>query len=257
MKFGALYNVYEDDSWLMDSFMSVYDACDAIYFVISDMPWNGPKTDNSRLLNTIDNLPDPAKKVKVIKGSWGQTWVGETAQRNYGLELLQKEGMDYAFIVDGDEIYDTDMLKRMMQYASDRQQIECWHSKMDTYWKSHQYVIRPREPCTPEIFVRLGTARFTKIRSVNARTRATIPPEIGFYHHMSYARNDEQLQKKISMFSHADEIVPNWYETIWKGWDNNKEMINLHPTCPPCYARAVLRPIEDLPPVLQKRFGEK
>ena len=257
MKWGAVYNVYEDDSWLVDSFLSVYDACDKIFFVINDLPWHGERVDNSRMINTINNLPDPNKKVVVELGSWGQTWVGETAQRNAGLDLIKKAGLDYCLVVDGDEIYDTEMLKRMMSYAVSRPQIECWHSVMDTYWKSHEYVIRPREPCKPVIFIKYGNSRFTMIREVNARTRAVMPAEVGYFHHMSYARTDEQLLKKITTFSHASEVVPGWYDNVWSAWDKDKNMINLHPTQPPCYGRAELRSIKDLPPVLQKRFNKQ
>ena len=256
MKFGALCCVYDDETWLKDSFESIYSSCATIYYVVNDKPWHGPSTDNSCIISALNNLPDPDKKIRIIKGSWPQLAPGETEQRNAGLKLIEQAGMDYCFIVDSDEIYDSGVLLNMMNFASRNPQIECWHTEMDTYWKSYQYVIRPLEPCRPAIFIKLGVgAYFTSIREVNAKTRTIMPPNIGFYHHMSYARSDEQVKKKISMFSHADEIVAGWYENIWKGWDEDNNMTDLHPTCPHCYAKAIRRPISELPEVLRKRLG--
>jgi hypothetical protein len=70
-------------------------------------------------------------------------------------------------------------------------------------------------------------------------------------HHMSYARSDDALLRKITSFSHADEIVPGWYERVWLAWDARPELEELHPTHPPAYRRAVRQPLEKLPPALR------
>jgi GT2 family glycosyltransferase/Flp pilus assembly protein TadD/predicted SAM-dependent methyltransferase/predicted O-methyltransferase YrrM len=245
--FGAVYCVYDDETWLKESVASVYDACTAIYFLVADKPWHGDITDNSNTLHCIGGLSDPDKKIHVIKGSWD----GETNQRNAGLDILRDEGIAYCFVVDADEIYDPEELKQMMLYASQQASVACWHMTWDTYWKSYMYVVSPREPFKPVVFVKVTEARFTEYRSVGTESHGFIPAEVGYCHHMSYARSNEQILKKITTFSHAKEVRENWFEKVWMNWRPDNAITNIHPTHPASYERAVRQPLISLPPILK------
>jgi len=248
--FGAVYCVYDDDTWLKESVASVYGVCDAIYFLVGEKPWHGERSDNSATLECIKGLPDPGNKICLLRGKW----TTETDQRNAGLYILKEAGIDYCFVVDADEIYDPEQLRQMMLFAAQYETVSCWHMTWDTYWKSYKYVITPREPFTPVVFVKIGAARFAKYRSVSGENHGFIPPEIGFCHHMSYARSDEQILKKITTFSHAREVRNAWYENIWKRWDSDHTLIDLHPTHPSSYHRATRQPLSALPPILRERL---
>jgi GT2 family glycosyltransferase/predicted O-methyltransferase YrrM len=245
--FSAVYCVYDDDVWLRQSLSSVYSCCDRIFFLVGDKPWNGDCTDNSSTLCCIHDYPDPHRKIEVITG----IWENEADQRNAGLRLVEKEGQDYCFVVDADEIYDPTNLKNMMNFAISHPEIECWHMTWDTYWKSPFYKIEPREPFKPVVFIKSGGLMFVKNRDVGGDGHGLIPPEIGFCHHLSYARTDKQVRKKIGTFSHAQEIKSDWFQSIWKRWDSDHSLSNLHPTHPSVYQRAVSQPTAALPPVLR------
>jgi hypothetical protein len=58
-------------------------------------------------------------------------------------------------------------------------------------------------------------------------------------HHLSYVRSDEEVREKLRMFDHAHEVVPGWFERVWKGWDADPKMEDLHPTKPEAYKRAI------------------
>jgi GT2 family glycosyltransferase/predicted SAM-dependent methyltransferase/predicted O-methyltransferase YrrM len=245
--FSAVYCVYDDDVWLTKSLSSVYCCCDRIIFLIGDRPWHGNRSDNNSTLRCIQNFPDPHRKIQIIYG----TWENEADQRNAGLQLVKKEGHDYCFIIDADEIYDSAQLKNMMIFATTHPEIECWHMTWDTYWKTPSFKIEPREPFKPVVFVKSDGARFTENRDVSGNSHGFVPPEIGFCHHLSYARSDEQVRKKIATFSHAQEIHTDWFQSVWKAWDADHLLLNLHPTHPPAYRQAVYQPIIALPPVLR------
>ena len=66
----AVCCIYDDDSWLAPAIASIYDACDGIWFLVGERPWNGLATDQRELLARIDALPDPQKKVRVVRGDW-------------------------------------------------------------------------------------------------------------------------------------------------------------------------------------------
>lgn len=246
--FGAVYVVYEDDTWLPFSLQSVYCQCEAIYVLVSDRPWNGPPTSNQAALDCVNSFPDPQKKIRLVHGSW----TSETEQRNAGLKILCENGIDYCFIVDADEIYDETELLRMMVFAACLPEVTCWHMQCITYWKSHKYRIEPPEKYYPPVFVRASAASFENGRNVKAEKHATFQPYIGVCHHMSYARTDAQVFRKLETFTHAHEVAPGWFENVWKRWDDDKSLRFLNPAYPAMYDHAVEQPLLALPPVLQR-----
>ncbi|WP_456325889.1 glycosyltransferase, partial [Desulfonauticus submarinus] len=248
IKIAAVYCVYDASRWLEYSVASIYKMVDKIYFLVSTRPWKGDFFENFSTLKRIKNLPDPNKKIVLIR----KEWKTETEQRNAGLEILKEENFDYCFVIDDDEIYDEIELERAIKFITRHPEISCWHISWYTYWKNWQYRIDPPEPFKPVVFVKVGKARFAKNRLVQAERHALIPPQVCMCHHMSYARTDEEIKKKLSSFSHADEIRRNWFERVWKKWDKNPKLENLHPTHPECYKRAIKVNYAELPPILRK-----
>ncbi|MGQ9580162.1 MAG: glycosyltransferase [Armatimonadota bacterium] len=248
MNVAAVYCVHDDDTWLSHSIESVYSICRSIYVLVSNTPWFGEPGDNGSVVSRVESLPDPSDKIRVVKGSWQS----EAEQRNAGLDILYEEKVEYCLVIDADEIYDPVDLERVIRIAQKHPEISCWHVEMDTYWKSWMYRVYPREQLRPVVLLRVGTARFTRNRGVSECTHGIIPPEVAVCHHLSYVRSDEQIKRKIATFSHARELVPGWYENVWKEWDTNPLMRNLHPTHPSAYGQAILQPYWALPPVLRK-----
>jgi GT2 family glycosyltransferase/tetratricopeptide (TPR) repeat protein len=248
--FAAVYCVYDDVAWLSESLDSIYFSVDAIYFLISDRPWFGQPSDNSGTVELIESFSDKQGKISIIRGAW----TNETEQRNAGLNILREKGFTYCFAIDADEIYDPTELKRMIDLVVSRPDVDCWHVSLDTYWKSYRYRIDPREPLKPLVFLKVGNTRFTLNRSAKGENHMVIVPELGICHHLSYAHSDAEVLKKISTFSHADEVIPGWFENIWKKWDSDHSLTNLHPTHPYCYQHAVEQPYSAFPPVLKRRY---
>jgi hypothetical protein len=69
-------------------------------------------------------------------------------------------------------------------------------------------------------------------RMVNASTELW---EMSRPYHFSYVRTPEQMQAKLSGFSHATEVVGGFYER-WLSFDGTQD--NLHPTNPPVWPMA-------------------
>ena len=235
MTTAALYCVYDDSLWLDYSCRSIYEAVDAIYFFVSDKPWKGPFKDKTSTLEAIRALPDPAGKIEIIEGHWE----AEHEQRNLSLGYAQYHGHDYGLVIDADEVYETQNLQNALVHARSRPEVDVWHIRCATYWKSLRYRIDPPEPYDPPTLIRLGSCGFIKARNTATDKNALMPPEIATYHHMSYARPDDDLRRKISTFDHADLVLEHWYEDVWKRWDRSPGMQNLHPVNPPQYGRAV------------------
>ena len=247
--FAACYCTYDDAEWLGYSIGSIYPVVDAIYVLVSSRPWNGPPTSPEETLRLVKNFPDPAAKIKLVRGDWAS----EVEQRNFGLALLGRDGHDYCFIIDADEIYDTQALARMRDFAQEHPQIDCWHSWFIVYWKTPRYRIDPPEKHHPPVFLRIGTGAFLEYRNCVAGSHELIPAELGFCHHMSYARSDEQILRKIRSFSHSHQVDPQWFENKWKAWDNDRSISDLCPYNPGVFERTTEVPEAALPQVLREK----
>lgn len=246
-RFAAVCCVYDDERWLPFMLRSIYGEVGAIFFLIGDGPWNGERTSNAGTLSVVESFPDLDRKIQIIRGDWSS----ETEQRTVGLHIVKQAGFENCFIVDADEIYDPPVLRKMMGAALMKPQVGCFYMTCLTYWKSHRYRIDPPEHYKPPVFLKTGLAQFVERRHATAQYVGVIPPQLGVCHHMSYARTNEELLKKITTFSHAEEVRADWYEKVWLGWDNNPLMENLHPVYPEAYKRAISVSDAELPPVLR------
>jgi len=247
VKIAAVICVYDDISWLPQVVESAYEACDKIVFLVSNHPWNGEPGDLCHTVDTIAAFKDPANKMDLHRGDW----MSETYQRNFGLKICESFDCELCFVLDADEVYEPEQLLEMFRIARNTPQIDCFNVSLLTYWKSPRYRIDPPEPLQPPALVRVGKTSFRHNRAVDAETYALIAPEVAVCHHLSYARTDEQILRKLATFSHADELVPHWYENVWQKWDTNPSLRNLHPTHPAAYGRAIETSRAALPACLQ------
>lgn len=249
MKIAALYCVHGAERWLPVSFRSVYGAVDRICFFVSRKRWYAPPADNTPLFKMIADLPDPERKIAVEEGDWA----AETEQRNFSLAWAQFNGADYGMIVDADEVYDSAQLAAALQFAAGQAEVDCWHVRWTTYWKSVKYRIDPPEPYDPPMLVKLGSCGFIETRNTAAARRALIPPQICVCHHLSYVRSDEEIRQKHIFFpGHTQSMRPGWYEKVWLAWDCDHNLTDLHPVNPPQFKRAVFQPREARPPLLRE-----
>jgi hypothetical protein len=245
--YGAVYVIFDDERWLHFSLESVYAECDVILILIANAPWNGPPRSTEGTVQSALSFPDPEKKIQLLRGDWKS----ETEQRNAGRRRLMEMGIQYCLVVDADEVYDPVQLRRMMVFAPCVPDVDVWHIKMVTYWKSHLYRIDPPEEFQPAVLLRLGNVRFVEHRKAEGTHHGLIPPHVAVMHHLSYARSDEEILTKITSFSHASEVKPDWYERVWKGWDRDQSIRHLNPAYPENYFCAIAQDPAALPPVLR------
>lgn len=249
-RFGAVICLYEDDTWLEAAVESAYDACERVWLLVGDAPWNGDPTDQSALLARVASLADPQGKCRLVRGHWPD----EAAQRNAGLALVAEAGLDYCLVLDADEVYEPAQLARAMAIARENPQVDCWRVPCLTYWKSHRYRIDPPEQVAAAMFVRVGSGRFVENRVFDAGRHMPFPADIVVCHHMSYARTDEQVLRKVTTFGHARDVVPGWFDNVWRRWDHDPTLENLNPCWPAAYRRAIEQPSAALPTPLQRRL---
>jgi len=249
MKFGAVYCLYDDHEYLDISLASVKNRFDKVLFLISDIPWNGQIVDNCFTIMKVKELCENNKNFELVQGHW----INETEQRNFGLKKLFDEDIDYCFVIDSDEIYHDFHIDKIKEFVLQNSNFIAFHIVWNTYWKKTYCVISPREDYKPVIVVKVDSFQFTanrngitSIKRVNdfiftkkqeQYNGVLIPENVAFCYHLSYARSDEFIKRKLEISSHANEFLPNWYNTVWLGWKSN--CINLHPVTPKQYKKAI------------------
>ncbi len=185
-------------------------------------------------------VPPLDPRIEVVEAEWGS----ERETRNAGLDLL--DDCDWVFCLDTDEILLDEDLRALVRLCE-----ETGHSaisaRLRTYWKTIEHRVDPPEDLTAPIAVRRG-ARFLDQRFVDAEPHFS---DI-WLRHLSYVRTDEEVRDKLRLFSHAHEIVPGWYENVWRGWDADHGMTDLHPTRPSAYRRVLHEPDAELRLVLER-----
>jgi GT2 family glycosyltransferase/tetratricopeptide (TPR) repeat protein len=196
-----------------------------VYAFVSRTAWNGEP-------GNWERCADIAREAgaEVIVGEWPDEDMHRRAAHAHMLGL----GHKVVFTPDGDEVVEPELLKSLIALAKARV-AERVYVHMDTYWKSAEYVIRPREKLTPIILVDLSQTSHLHIRDFASGRSLVLGPEHGVLHHLSYAGPDERIQKKIRSWGHRHEVVDGWYERVWLRWDNDRLMRDLHPTHPPAY----------------------
>jgi len=230
----ALYCVHDDNEFLAASLRSTGALPKLV--MLSRCDWQGKS-------GAWESTAAIAKAhgAEIVLGDWPD----ESSHRKAALAEAKARGFTYAITIDSDEILEPELIASLEHVSqsgfADRVYIE-WN----TYWKDAEHVVRPREPFTPCIMVNLLVVQHVQVREYVGGRVLFLNERYGIVHHMSYAGSDERIWKKITTWSHRHEIVPGWWERVWKGWDREPMMRDLHPTNPPNYKFVERIPLSEL-----------
>jgi glycosyltransferase involved in cell wall biosynthesis len=218
-KYAVATVAYNESEYIGACIRNWQGLVDKHLVLVSEKPWNGQSVKD-------DGTADIARSLgaEVIVNHWDT----EAHQRNEGLAILYD--YDYVLIVDADELYTKDVQKtliKMMDHPIDKnwrtdRQVEAFRiESMTTYWKNSDYVLEPQDGHKPIIAVDPKQLFCHEHRQFGTSYAPLVP---GTCHHFSWAKSDNKIKEKIQSFSHADIMVPNWYENVWKPWAPGSDM---------------------------------
>lgn len=242
-KKGALIVALNEEKYVVASLLALQPLVHKIVVMLTTgEPWKGEKPEPDGTEDLLDYMSQIYDNIQVVKGEWSS----EAEQRNQGLEMLQdcKGGIH---ITDGDEIVPSSTIHNIHKEAENRfPYSKAFLGINYTIWgepdleKGTCHRIDPPEGFKPVMFVHPDT-RFRFARMPESGT-----PCLGMNNendhaqwHFSYgySKQDSKVLQKIRNFEHADEVVPQWLETVWHQWDPNDSDLNsnLHPTLSQSY----------------------
>ncbi len=269
MKIAAVYCVHNEAEYLAYSVRSVLPVADQVILLLGLAPYTayGSKAANVFPPDGTEQIADSLArefpgKIRVIKGRWPS----QLEHRDAGLGLCLELGMDYYFLVDGDEVYRLDQLEHILRTIAEHPEVGTFIIKCHTFWRSFRYRIPPETlSWRPRRIFKLTRhrrilglpfphrLRFVGINDLNSRGKVyEFSPEKAAFYHFSYARSPGRMREKLLTFPHAKEILEGWYERVWLAWPDKRRMENIHPTDPPKFPRAVEHDLQDLPEVMRR-----
>lgn len=174
----------------------------------SERAWHGESQPKDETEDIVKRFPN----AEFIKMDWKR----EHEQRNWGLAYLYD--YDYVLIVDADEVYTKEDIKRILDNIGKQENyydnINCYRIKgVITYYKTLDYIIEPPDTHQPVIAVNPKKILFTEARMPNTDYQVQIDAKI---HHLSYCKSDEKMKNKFQQFEHFRDVRENWYNEVWK-----------------------------------------
>ena len=269
MKLAAVFCIYNEEEYLAYAVRAVAPAVERVIICLATAPYTAYRRDPETTYPAdstgaiVQHLAvEFPGKVHLITGQWAS----QIEHRQAGLARCLELGMDYYFLVDGDEVYSAEHLARIRATLAAQPDVGTFIIKCHTFWRSFRYRIpaevlgwRPRRIFKLTKARRiLGLAlpyalRFTGINDLNSSGPIyEFPTSDAIFYHFSYARSPARMREKLSTFPHAHEILSGWYERIWLSWPQHREMPNIHPTDPPKFPQAVPHDPDDLPAVMRQ-----
>ena len=267
MTIAAVFCVYNEEEYLEYSVRAILPAVDRVFICLGKVPYNaynpaareGSRPDRTEVV--VDQLERSNPKIRVLKG----TWDSEVDHRNAGLQLCLEEGIDYYWLVDGDEVYRRDHLENIRKGIAGRPGVGTFIVKCHIFWRSFSYRIpaqqmswRPRRIFKITRFRNtLGIHLPYRCRFIGQNEMNSLgpiyefPPEEAVFYHFSYARSARAMEDKFRTFSHAHEIRQEWVDQVWKRWPDQRQMTNIHPVDPPKFPQAFHVEAEDFPEILR------
>src|SRR3989304_5639721 len=222
-KIAACYITKDSKEFIEYSIKSIYSLVSKIIII------DNCSTDGTQQI--LQNMEDPQNKIIFIN----REFKDKTEQRNTYCEML--DGMDYCWIIDSDEVWDSDNLRKIESLIFANPEIPSFCFNFIDFWKDLGNISKGiwetftgrksliNLNLTGKIKYNIHTSPIT---IDDKEIPAIFCKDIKFFHY-SYVRSDEQIKNKIDYYIKTGtpgfQQQEDWYNNIWLAWDNNKEEV--------------------------------
>lgn len=197
---------------------SVYNCVDRLGVFYTPHPSHGHRTDQQppetrEVIYEAVYTYDPDSKIYVFDTD---IW-DEGQQRNTALSVCQNMGAEMVLVVDCDEIWAEDTLRRVLQHCQEHP-ARNHLVNMVHFWRSFNWACRDNN--WPVRIIDLT-------RPQDNNDVDYVPRELGDIYHFGYAVTNEIMAYKWLVHGHKDEARPNWFAEKWNVWP---PAMDCHPT---------------------------
>ncbi len=225
-KLGVQIIAFNEKRLIIPSILQYEGIADKVVVGVSKKPWFGDiKPDSTYYLAKTT-------QAEVYSGEWKT----EKDQRNFLMDKLQD--VDYVIVLNPDGFMTKESFNNIKKFIQ-KEDGDIYGSHTLTYWKNYDTIIQP--DWDHQVMLIKKDVRFEYAnRTFNHRVDVPKIPGVTV-HHLSWVKTDEEILTKIQTFTHAPEIIKDWYNKTWKNWDNT--MTNFAPTTPTDFKYTINYPL--------------
>lgn len=194
--------------------LSIRDYCDAVHVCHTDTPSHSYKT-IEKCPDSLEEIYDICKKTLGHKLLWGpapQNTEGESLHRNE--RYRYSKDFHYILSIDADEVFSG--ITEAIEFAANHEERFYGTRNYLNFWKSFNYVNTDQ----------FAPIRIEKLSAENYLQNHENPLKV---FHFSTAQNSNTIRYKNTIFGHASEIRPDWFEDIYMKWTPESGIEWLHP----------------------------
>lgn len=254
--------IFKEQNFIEASVRAIYPVVDSICCVSRhDRNFSGGEVTPDQTLDVLLRIPDPDDKIRlVVQRDLSQVPGANSEARLRNAAMALDPQADYYLIVDTDEIWSADVLRK------------CWEEVQRTRWagykiSSHTYfrkwnyrIVEPGDGYRPFVFLRKGfhfksdrqiewrgPARWKEYLRTGRKPKTVyFPPELRL-HHGSSVGDDARILTKINNYGHAKGVDPGWFERVWKNFHPGMRDIHYFTGSGNLYESIATIPTRDLP----------
>lgn len=250
-KVAAFVSTYDEGPYLKSVLKFLSPRVGRVYVVESESTFYGAQKPEGerRTKRIVDEVTSEGVNNIVYRVLEGKEHpspdIKEAHERNQALEMIERDGFEWVWIVDSDELYTeagADALwKWFLKVAKDNPDVLGAKCSWYTYWRSVHWRIDPPEPFRPNVIIR-SSCRIASSRHLlphQQKKIVDVSETLCMVHHYSWAHTPEHVRRKISTWTHAHQVEPGWFENVFMAWQPGSDMHDLHPVEPSAYKRVV------------------
>jgi hypothetical protein len=253
LKIHAIIIALNEEDFISENIKAIYKYCSGISVISQyDRDYYGNFVTPDSTINKVLNFDDPFGKIHLVI----RRYIDETAQRNHemlsilsdpsrtieahagNINAVRKfhERPDYFWIIDADEIYDSDTIPNIIEYLNKKRprgmRVSAyeyglnWNHRVpkDIYLHHHFGFIKAGVFFNQRRVVSWNEQRLKKLFSI-IKFSSTIasrifgfidcPWEIGHFHHAAYIRRDNDIMlEKMKKHSHIENHDSKYLQKI-------------------------------------------
>ncbi len=244
-RFAVQILYFDCEQFILRTIANCAPFVEKIYVVYSPEPWSAYNKEARSLFKNPSN-PEVIKqsphydKIEIIEG----VWETEEDQRNAGLNKARADGFDFLIIQDADEFYLPEEYQKNIDEITENPNFDYYRNPWIFFWKNvntilinyHPYNYGNAHLAKPYKQSKFGyNANFainlnTNVKFANKRLPSSNDSLMlaGYCHHLSFALNDEQLERKLKTWGHSHEFKINtWLETKWYCWNGKQKYLHM------------------------------
>jgi len=262
MRLSAVMILFKEEAFVEASIRAIYPVVDSICCVTKfDRNLAGKDVGHDESVNVLLRIPDPENKIRLVMQRDLSDVVGgegEAKQRNAAMALDRKA--DYYLIVDSDEIWPEETLRKCWDYVQ-KTQWAAYKASVTNYFRQWNYqIIEPEDKMfCPLVFLRRGF-NFSRLRAVqwhcparwkeylrHGRKPKTVSlPSEWRIQHGTCVGDDQRILDKLLNYSHQDAVDASWFERVWKNFHPGIRNFHYFKKAPSLFERIVPKRADEL-----------